>query len=105
MGMWSMREVCFRAQAVGIRRSKVISPLGSSRSKGTTGGGKLDLALAERTAEFLRRTRDSGSSSDPILRRSDSTIAFSLEIKELRITAPEFKELFVSSLLSNLTVV
>jgi len=34
-----------------------------------------------------------------------STVAFSLEIKELGITAPEFKELFVSSLLSNLTVV
>jgi hypothetical protein len=34
-----------------------------------------------------------------------STIAFSLKVKEFRITAPEFKELFVSSLFSNLTIV
>ena len=34
-----------------------------------------------------------------------STIAFSLKVKELGISASKFKELFVSSLLSNLTVV
>ena len=34
-----------------------------------------------------------------------STIAFSLKVKELGISASKFKELFVSSLFSNLTVV
>ena len=34
-----------------------------------------------------------------------STIAFSLKVKELGIAAPEFKELLVSPLLSNLTTI
>ena len=37
--------------------------------------------------------------------RGKSTIAFSLEVKELGITAPEFEQLFVRSLLANLTAV
>jgi hypothetical protein len=43
--------------------------------------------------------------SGPRLGVFSSTITFSLEIKRLGITAPELKKLFVSSLLSNLTIV
>jgi hypothetical protein len=43
--------------------------------------------------------------SGPRLGMFSSTITFSLEIKRLGITAPELKKLFVSSLLSNLTIV
>jgi hypothetical protein len=50
--------------------------------------------------------RDEADGDDDFRREScSSTIAFSLEIKGLGIAAPAFKELFVSSLLSNLTIV
>jgi hypothetical protein len=51
------------------------------------------------------RARDQFEAAHFLKGSHRSTIAFSLEIEELGITAPEFKQLFVSSLLSNLTVI